>query len=103
MAANKWQQFASNFEERNNYVVGINDIQRVQCQLRELSDLGKVLELGCGNGTYTQCLTECADKIIATDISEDMVKVTQARFSDDEKVQVEPADCCDILYADESF
>jgi len=100
---NKWEQFAKSFEERNNYVVGIKDIQTVKDELSLLSDIGKVLELGCGNGTYTQCFTESASKIIATDISEDMVSVTRDRFNGQEIVDVEKADCFDLPYQDSSF
>ncbi len=100
---NKWEQFARNFEERNNYVVGIKDIQIIKNELSSFSGTGKVLELGCGNGTYTQCFIESASKIIATDISEDMVSITRDRFDEKSKVQVEKADCFDLPYLDASF
>jgi len=84
-------------------VVGVKDIEIVKNKLRSLSGTGKVLELGCGNGTYTECFTESASKIIATDISEGMLAITTDRFSDQEMVQVEKADCFNLPYNDSSF
>lgn len=103
MTDNKWEQFARTFEDSNNYVVGIKDIQTVKSELRLLSDTGNVLELGCGNGTYTECFIESASRIVATDISEEMILVTRDRFESQETVQVEKADCFNLQYQDSSF
>lgn len=103
MTTNFWESFADGFEERNNYVVGLEAIQSIKSQLATLPDTGKVLELGCGNGTYTQCFFESAVKIIATDVSENMVAVTQERFSGIEMVEAEMADCLELPYNDSSF
>ncbi|OAN17977.1 methyltransferase type 11 [Photobacterium jeanii] len=100
---NKWEQFASSFEEKNNYVVGIKDIQRVKVALLSVTNLGKMLELGCGNGTYTSCFVDSASHITATDLSEDMVAVTKERFDGIEHVTVESADCFALPYEDNSF
>ncbi|WP_430520247.1 class I SAM-dependent methyltransferase [Aliivibrio sp.] len=103
MIENKWEQFAKNFEENNNYVVGSNDIQNIKNILSGLSNTGKVLELGCGNGTYTECFIESASKIVATDISEPMVSVTLERFEGQKMIQVERADCFNLPYESASF
>ncbi|HAS61808.1 MAG TPA: methyltransferase type 11, partial [Vibrio sp.] len=66
---NKWEEFARNFEDSNNYVVGIKDINRVKQRLEQHSKLGSLLELGCGNGTYTSSLIYAAKSIVATDVS----------------------------------
>lgn len=103
MTNNKWEKFAKNFEEANNYVVGISDIQIVKEKLTALPEVGDLLELGCGNGTYTECFIQSATKIIATDISEEMVSVTKKKFNDVKTVQVEKADCFKLQYSDASF
>lgn len=41
----------------------------------------KVLEIGCGTGRITEVLTRWGAKVTATDISEEMLEVAQARFS----------------------
>lgn len=103
MSENQWEQFAKNFEENNNYVVGINDIQNIKNMLSSLSSTGHILELGCGNGTYTECFIASASKIVATDISEPMVSVTRERFEGQKMIQVERADCFNLPYESASF
>ncbi len=46
----------------------------------------KVLEIGCGTGRITELLARWGAKITATDISEQMLKVAQARFNKDSKL-----------------
>jgi 2-polyprenyl-3-methyl-5-hydroxy-6-metoxy-1,4-benzoquinol methylase len=41
----------------------------------------KVLEIGCGTGRITEALARCGAEVTATDISEEMLEVAQARFS----------------------
>ncbi|MGF1786866.1 class I SAM-dependent methyltransferase [Photobacterium swingsii] len=103
MGDNKWEAFAQDFEQSNNYVVGVKDITLVKSELRRLKDLGSVLELGCGNGTYTECFLETATAITATDISEQMVTITFDRFVQQDHVSVEVADCFKLQYTDASF
>ncbi|NRA83063.1 MAG: class I SAM-dependent methyltransferase [Gammaproteobacteria bacterium] len=103
MTINKWEQFAKSFEELNNYVVGIKNIKTVKRRLSSLSEIGDMLELGCGNGTYTECFVGSASKIVATDISEHMITVARSRFNDQATVTVETADCFNLPYQDASF
>lgn len=103
MTINTWEQFAASFEEKNNYVVGIKDISAVKEALASFAELGNVLELGCGNGTYTESIAAAATAIVATDLSEDMVAVTRERFNTSHHIQVEQADCFNLTYPDNSF
>ncbi|MDA0149864.1 class I SAM-dependent methyltransferase [Vibrio sp. LaRot3] len=100
---NKWEEFAKNFEASNNYVVGIKDINRVKQRLKKHTDVGALLELGCGNGTYTECFVEQAERIVATDVSQPMIEVSKIRFENELKVVVEQADCFALRYEDNSF
>ncbi|EGU46228.1 Methyltransferase type 11, partial [Vibrio ichthyoenteri ATCC 700023] len=61
------------------------------------------LELGCGNGTYTESLIDVSDSIVATDISLPMLDVCKIRFEYQPKVVVEQADCFALRYKDKSF
>ncbi|WP_418114919.1 class I SAM-dependent methyltransferase [Vibrio scophthalmi] len=100
---NKWEEFARNFEASNNYVVGLKEIQTIKTRLRQHHDLGAVLELGCGNGTYTESLIDASDSIVATDLSLPMLEVSKIRFEHQAKVIVEQADCFALRYKDQSF
>jgi len=103
VTTNKWEKFANDFEQKNNYVVGLKDINAIKHQIMACKDFGSLLELGCGNGTYTECFISSASKIVATDVSEKMVEVTKARFSQHSHVLVETADCFELPYPDNSF
>ena len=103
MTTNKWEKFADSFEENNNYVVGLNDIKIVKDSFSSFSDSGNVLELGCGNGTYTECFVDSSIDITATDLSEDMVSVAVKRFKNTENVTVEQADCFNLKYSESSY
>jgi len=100
---NKWEEFARNFEDSNNYVVGTKDINRMKQRLEQHSKLGSLLELGCGNGTYTSSLIDAAKSIVATDVSQPMLEVTKIRFEHEPKVLVEQADCFALRYKDATF
>ena len=98
-----WSKFADDFEQRANYIVGKNDVEIIKRYLSEQKSLGKVLELGCGNGTYSEILICEAEHLTATDFSDEMVAVTSERFKSEGKVSVEKANCFSLPYPDSSF
>ncbi len=98
-----WSRFAFDFEEKNRYVVGENNEQIVFSHLALEKNLGKVLELACGNGTFTEIIEKNAEFINATDYSEEMVKETEKRFEENKKIKVTKENCFDLSYEDEVF
>ena len=98
-----WSRFARDFEERNAYVAGKQNIDEIRCILSTLALTGRVLELGCGNGTYTGILAEKAEHVLATDLSEDMVASARVRLKDLSNVQVERQDAFALSYPDGVF
>jgi SAM-dependent methyltransferase len=53
---------------------------------------GRVLEVGCGTGTYTQLLAGWADEVVALDIDPYFAAAARARFADRPRVRVIEAD-----------
>jgi ubiquinone/menaquinone biosynthesis C-methylase UbiE len=98
-----WSRFAEDFEERNNYVAGVENINAIRDTLRACAVKGDVLDLGCGNGTYSTVLAETATRVWATDYSEEMVAVSKDRLKSYETIEVEQANCLDLLYEDGQF
>jgi len=98
-----WSKFADDLEERTNYVVGKNDIEIIKTVLAEQKNLGKTLELGCGNGTYSKILIREADYLTATDFSDEMVAVSKNRLKGIENISIEKANCFNLSYPDSSF
>lgn len=98
-----WSKFANDLEERTNYVVGKNDIEVIKTFLTKQKTLGKILELGCGNGTYSKILIREAKYLTATDFSDEMVAVTKKRFKGIGNISVEKENCFSLSYPDSSF
>ncbi len=98
-----WSRFADDFEEKNNYVIGKHDMELILAKVSELEDLGDTLELACGNGTYSKVICKSADKLIATDFSEQMVSAATKRLKEHKNIVVEWANAFDLKYPDESF
>ena len=98
-----WSKFANDLEERTNYVVGKNDIEAIKTFLAKQKTLGKTLELGCGNGTYSKILIREAEYLTATDFSDEMVAVSKKRLKGIGNISVEKANCFSLSYPDSSF
>jgi len=72
----------------------------------DLSRGGRVLEVACGTGVFTEFLRKtlpASIEITATDINRDMLDRAVARRGDLEAVSFERADALDLPYDDESF
>ncbi len=98
-----WSRFADDFEERNNYVAGVKNINAICETLRRCAVTGDALELGCGNGTYSRVLAETADHVLATDFSDEMVAASGVRLRSFGNIRVEKQDALDLSYPDGRF
>jgi ubiquinone/menaquinone biosynthesis C-methylase UbiE len=98
-----WSRFATDFEARNNYVVGFDEIEILKKQLLENKNLGKVLELGCGDGVFTNTIALNADKVIATDWSLEMVEVARQKFKNNKIIDVRQENCLNLSFENCSF
>ncbi|MBN2487222.1 MAG: class I SAM-dependent methyltransferase [Bacteroidales bacterium] len=98
-----WSRFAADFEERNNYVAGHKEIGCLKKHLSENKNLGKTLELGCGDGVFTQTIASNSEKVVATDWSEEMLQVTGQRFINHTNIEVKKENCLGLSFSDNSF
>ena len=70
------------------------------------SGLGRVLELACGTGIVTHQLRERLDEntaLVATDLSEGMLKFAQAKPQSSKKIEWKVADANALPFGDETF
>lgn len=98
-----WSGLSKDFDERQKYVAGEDVVRLISERIQRLKDLGRVLELGCGNGFYTQFLEESASQVLATDISNDMVAAARNKLAGFPNIRVESADAYETGYIDCSF
>jgi len=97
-----WSKFADDFEEKNSYVVG-DDMAIILDEVKQQKALKNILELACGNGTYSKILSEEANQLTATDFSDEMVQVATNRLKNFDNIKVEKADCFNMQYEDSTF
>lgn len=98
-----WSRFAADFEERNNYIIGKENMDIVLNEISKEKNLGETLELACGNGTYSKVLSKNATTLICTDFSDEMVEASTQRLQDFKNIKVEKANCFALPYEDNSF
>jgi len=88
-----WSKFANTFDEEQKYIVGEASQQALIERLSKESDLGALVEFGCGAGFYTKVLAENASHVMATDLSDEMLAVARTQLKNWQNVIVEKADC----------
>ncbi len=98
-----WSKFADDFDRKINYLVGYEDLSSTLQKVKQLRNLKKTLELGCGTGTYSKVLIENVESLLATDLSDEMVVVAKNKLKEHDKIKVEKADCLNLPYSDHSF
>ncbi len=100
---NFWAQFASDFDETNTYVIGKESMALFLNKVEGLTNLGKVLEIACGNGTYTKVLAKNSTHIVASDYSQDMIKSATNCLSAYDNIECRQADAFNLDYTDNTF
>lgn len=98
-----WSRFAKDFEKRNNYVAGYHEIQLIKKKLLGNKNLGTTLELGCGDGAYTETIATNSEKVMATDWSDEMIEVAKQRYSGSKKIEVKKENCLNLSFTNKSF
>lgn len=71
-----------------------SEAEQVQVALDTFAPTGRVLELACGTGLWTQHLVRYADSVTALDASSEVLAINRARVGDD-KVRYVQADILD--------
>lgn len=98
-----WSAVAEDFDKRQEYVIGDKTETVIEDHLASLSNLGKTIEFGCGNGKYTKYILAETDYMTATDVSPDMLEVVKNKFKGTNKVTFELADCYAANYERSSY
>ena len=88
-----WGRFAKTYDQDGEYVVGEEILRQIVRRISEGPDLGMAIELGCGTGFFSRAVAQKADHLTATDLSDEMLTVAQARLMDLPNVTVKKADC----------
>ncbi|PID27009.1 MAG: hypothetical protein CR982_07480 [Candidatus Cloacimonadota bacterium] len=98
-----WSNLAENFDDLQKYIVGDVIDKIIKDELLNLKNLGNVIEFGCGVGNYTKPLASSSNSILATDISDDMIKFAKEELVDFSNIKVEKASCYGTDFEDKSY
>lgn len=98
-----WSKFANNFDQDQKYVVGEAILQALMERLSGESDLGELIEFGCGAGFFTKAIAGNASHVMATDLSDEMLATARTELKDCQNVTVEKADCEKTAFPEGKF
>lgn len=98
-----WSKYHDSYNQKQEYVVGRQLLDEINGELRQIYDLGDVLELGCGAGYFTETIVENSRCIVATDLSESLLEAAKVRLHDHLNVTFQKQDCLRTAFASESF
>lgn len=98
-----WSQFTSEYEVKQRYVAGKEVISLAMEELSNEQNLGKVLELGCGTGLYTETIQKISEEITATDFSEEMIRAAKQKRGHLDHVTFKQANALELQFDKESF
>jgi len=98
-----WSRFTEGFEEMQSYVVGDEVLLLAHEELLREANLGKVLELGCGTGLYSETLQKNAEYVVATDLSDEMLAFAKKKRGNLENVEFRKADALNLEFEDGLF
>lgn len=100
---NYWGRFARTYDDDTDYVVGRPLRRTVYQRLSREVNLGYTLECGCGTGFYTRAISGQATRIMATDLSEEMLAAARERLKEMSNVSFQQIDCEAHVFPPTSF
>jgi ubiquinone/menaquinone biosynthesis C-methylase UbiE len=98
-----WSKFAYIYDENQKYVVGEAILKSIIGRLSQESGLGTLIEFGCGAGFFTKALAKNARRVIATDLSDELLEIAEKQLREYQNVIVEKADCENSKYPEGEF
>jgi len=90
---NYWGRYARTYDDDTDYVVGRPLRRSIYQRLAGERNLGYTLECGCGTGFYTRAISGQATRIMATDLSGEMLAAAKERLRNMPHVSYQQIDC----------
>ncbi|MDV2482787.1 class I SAM-dependent methyltransferase [Methanoculleus sp. Wushi-C6] len=98
-----WSRSSPTYDTSVDASLGGNTRPLVNKLLKKEKDLGVVVEFGCGTGYFTRTLAERAESVVATDFSDDMLRMAEEHLKGCSNVRFQNVDCQHTPFADASF
>lgn len=98
-----WSRTSPTYDTSEDTSLGGNTRPLVNELLKKEKELGAVVEFGCGTGYFTKTLAERAQSVIATDFSDDMLRIAGEHVRGCSNVRFGNVDGQNTPFADASF
>lgn len=98
-----WSRFPDSYDQNQEYVVGRELLEQIIAQLNQLTELGEVVEFGCGTGFFTAGIAEKADHVLATDLSDSLLGTARIRLQDNPNITFRKENCMESKLEPASF
>jgi len=100
---NYWGRYARTYDGDTDYVVGRGLRHALYGRLHRETELGVLLECGCGTGYYTRAVAPRSERIVAMDLSREMLVVAKTRLAVRPHVSFIRGDCRQLAFLPTSF
>ncbi len=99
-----WGERANTHDDDVLYIVGHTINQKIEGWLiNQFKDTDVVLELGCGTGIFSEMIADRVERLIATDLAEEMIELAMEKLGQYGNVKVQVEDCYDTSFEDNTF
>ncbi len=106
MAKNKieyWSESSQTYDKSVDSALGGTIRPLINEKLKQEGYLGTVAEFGCGTGYFTKTLAGKAEYVVATDFSDDMLRIAQTELMGFKNVELKNENWLHTTFADEVF
>ena len=90
-----WSKYARTYNSDQEYVIGKTILHEITERIYEERELGEVMEFGCGVGYFTKAIAKNARHVIATDLSDEMLKEARSHLEGFQNITIQKANCED--------
>ncbi len=98
-----WSRFSDTYDKDGEYVTGRPVLEAIASRLSREPSSGQALEFGCGTGFFSQAIAQTDGHLLATDLSEAMLKTARRRLGNLPNVTLRKAGCSAGSFAAGSF
>jgi len=103
MTEEYWSRFPNTYDKNQEYVVGKELLDEITGELNRLSELGELVEFGCGTGYFTETIAVKTKSMLATDLSDSLLEAARRRLGDHPKVTIQKENCMATSFPPEAF
>ncbi len=98
-----WSKYAPTYNSDQEYVIGRRILHEITQRIYEEHELGDVIEFGCGVGYFTKAIAKNARHVIATDLSDEMLKEARIHLQGFQNITIQKANGEDTYFPSARF